>query len=150
MVGGPFITVIKTVQKVTFSDESSTVIMKGSEGMGGRGSPGGSDCRIVTGPHKSVGTTWEVKSGIGAPQPRSLAVRVTSLGGQVVMTGGLVSSTVVLTVQVATFPASSLTVTAIGCGPSPTSVPALGTCDTVTGPQVSLAISRPVTLGRGA
>ena len=49
------------------------------------------------------------------------------------------ATTVKFTVQVALFPAQSVTVTVTGCTPGNTMVPASGDCEQVSGPQTSVA-----------
>jgi hypothetical protein len=75
---------------------------------------------------------------------------VTGLAPLRVMTGGVVSLTVKLVVHVAVWPAESVAVTVIVCGPRPTSVPARGLCDFVTGAHPPVVVAPAVTSGTAA
>jgi hypothetical protein len=64
--------------------------------------------------------------------------------------GGVVSLTVNVVEQLLLFPAPSVAVTVIVCGPRPTNVPAAGLWVTVTDPQLSELVTFGTTFGIGA
>jgi hypothetical protein len=73
--------------------------------------------------------------------------------GEQTTVGAVVSVTVKLVVQLALFPASSVTVTVMVCVPRPTSVPAAGDCTSVIPPaalQPSPTLTPPNTFGTAA
>src|SRR5512140_1305568 len=93
-------------------------------------------------PPRTLGTTaWQLTSALALVA-----------AGQVTL-GGVVSLTVNVVVHVALFPASSVAVTVIVCGPRPTNVPATGLWLRVillAALQLSLTVTPPRTLGTAA
>ena len=91
----------------------------------------------------TLGTaTWQL-----APTERATGAGVFKI------VGGVVSTTVKRTAQLALLPDASVTVTVTGCGPKPTSVPAAGLCVIRRDSgdvQVSLATTWETKLGTAA
>jgi hypothetical protein len=110
--------------------------------------PAAGDCVSVTPLQLSLADVLAVKSGVAAMQPAPACMNCA--GAQLVMVGGVVSLTVNVVPHVEKFPDASVTVTVTGCGPMPTSVPAVGTCVMVTLLHVSLATVVAVKFGTGA
>src|SRR5438132_12860981 len=106
---------------------------------------------MVKGTLQSLATTPGTKFGTAAVQTkvclssgRTVAVW---LAGQVVITGGVVSTTVNVVEQFPTLPAVSATVTEMGCVPNPTIVPAAGLCVVTREPE-DVQLSVATTSGR--
>ena len=110
--------------------------------------PAVGDCVIVTPLQLSVATTLVTKFGTAAWH--ELFADADCGGAQVVITGGVVSSTVNVVVHVAELLEPSVTVIVTVCGPRPTNVPMRGDCVMVTLPQLSLATTLVVKSGTGA
>src|ERR1051326_9150323 len=75
-----------------------------------------------------------------APQEIAPAPVFTVTFAGALSVGAVVSLTVNVTVVLRLFPAESVAVIVIVCGPTPTIVPATGLSVNVTGPQLSLAV----------
>ena len=71
-------------------------------------------------------------------------------GAQIVIVGGVASTTVTTATHVLKFRLASVAFNVILLGPSGSGVPAAGTCVIVTPLQASVATTRPVRLGAGA
>ena len=80
----------------------------------------------------SVAVALEATFGIGAVQVLGSALALDGAGQTT--TGGVVSLTVNVVMQLLVLPAASVAVTVTVCGPGPTIVPAAGLCVFVTTP----------------
>jgi len=113
--------------------------------------PSAGFCVIVNpsdGVQLSVAVTSPTTFGIIAWQLLSTTSVLST--GQCVIAGALDSKTLKGTMQVVLLFALSVTVTVMGFGPTPTSVPATGLCviiSEVVGVQLSVALTSPMTFG---
>src|SRR6185295_18404039 len=145
-------TVMSAVQVVALPATSLTVIVTVVVVPSATTVPAAGLCVMVNAPAAaqfSVATTSPVRSGIWPAQaPSALTLR---LAGQVVITGAVVSVTVMSAVQVVALPATSVTViVTVVVVPSATTVPAVGLCVMINAPavaQFSVATTSPVRSG---
>lgn len=138
ITGGVVSWTVKVVTHVDALFDASVAVIVTACGPIPTSEPAAGDCVSVTALQLSVAATPERK--LGTADMHEAFAEPTWLGAQLVIVGGVVSTTVKDVVHVETLLDASVTVTVTLWKPRPNSVPAAGSCVFVTLLQLSLAI----------